>query len=657
MSVHSSATEPLKEGEYLLNDPVLLDNMRLSRDIRVPASAAILVAQYTPITATLLERLNNRNIKTLFAEPILEKTVAASVKQMDKMFGVLDEVLSEMAHDMEDAATAFQNRQEMQQLEQLIRENLKDIEQLFHTNPTEKLVALTKYHNGTARHSIIASFHMMAIGRELGWNDNKIVKAALAVINHDVGKTKIKLETLDWPGRLNSEQWKEIQHHPLFGGRLLLRKGKPPDMLMLVALLHHEWYATVEGKGYGGLTLFSDYIQRNWKLDIPNIVRALDEDDREIIQTSSLVDMVSALEESRAYKRELDSFKVLIIMNSDARMGHFNPKQYAAWHRLYMRQNPKLLPVGRRMALPREKEHRHFSPLPPKPMPPTPFLTYHEMVQLGFLPILQNVGMDVERIHRRGGFSLKVLEQLNLEKNLNLDLSPSLFRSHGIHLLKTEVIQEEQIIQLEAWREWFTVEELEKSGLLYRAKMKQFNMDLIHTNNGISPERLLKRGLSVPKSKLDRLGITLLKEWPVTLPGSENRLTAEDLKKLGITETTLQQAGCLERVNKIKSGVPMTWLEQQGIAISRADLARHNIDPVRKIFYDIQVVEEIDTSKAKFRIMREGDDPKALDLLHASGDLGPIQNILFNTVGEIIMDFSDLITLPDLSHLTLGNHW
>ena len=657
MSVYSSATEPLEKGEYRLSDPALLDNMRLSRDIRVPASAAILVAQYTPITATLLKRLENRSIKTLYAEPIQEKTVAASVEQMDKMFGVLDEILSDMAHDMDDAAAAFQNRQEKQQLEQLIRENLKDIEQLFHTNPTEKLVALTKYHNGTARHSIIASFHMMAIGRELGWSDNKIVKAALAVINHDVGKTKIKLETLDWPGRLNSEQWKEIQHHPLFGGRLLLRKGSPPDMLMLVALLHHEWYATVEGKGYGGLTLFADYIRRNWKLDIPDIARALDADDREIIQASSLVDMVSALEESRAYKRELDSFKVLIIMNSDAKMGHFNPEQYAAWHRLYMRQNPKLLPVGRRMALPREKEHRHFSPLPPKPMPPTPFLTYHEMVQLGFLPILQNSGMDVERIRRRGGFSLRVLEQLKKEKSLNLDLSPNLFRSHGIDPIKKAVIQEEQIIQLDAWREWFTVEELEKSGLLYRAKMNHFDMDMIHINNGISPERLLNRGLSVSKSKLDRLGINPLKDWPVILPGSESRLTADDLHKLGITEDTLHKVGYLERVNTIKSGVPMAWLEKHGIAISRADLTRHNIDPVRKIFYDIQVVEEIDTSKAKFKIMREGDDPTELDILHASGDLCPIQDLLFNQVGEVIMDFSDLIALPDLSHLTLGTHW
>ena len=658
MTVDSKTTKALKEGEYLLSDPAILENMRLSCDLRAPGSLVTLVTQYTLITPALVEKLLRRNVETLFAEPLEEKTVVASVEHLEKMFGVLDDVLTDAtAGTVDEIALSFQNRQNRDELERLIKENIKDIDPLFKNNPTEKLIALTQHHNSTARHSIIAAFHLMAIGRALGWRDTKIVEAAFAAFNHDIGKTKIKLETLNWPGRLNKDQWKEIQQHTLFGSRLLFQRGKEPDLAMLTALLHHEWYVSVEGKGYGGLTLFSDFIKRAWGVDIPQIIKATDPSDLEIIHATALADMVSALEESRAYKRGLDAFKVLIIMNTDARMGHFNPEHYAAWHRIYRQQNPTLLPRGRRMALPREKERRVFEPQTPKSISPTPFLTYYEMEQLGFLTVLRNTGMDMERIQRRGGLSLKVLAAISEEKNLNLDYSSGTLESHGITLIKSQLIQEEQIIELDAWHEWLTVEELEKTGMLYRLKAQSFDLGAIREKGGISPKRMRKRGLSVPKDKLERLDIPLLKKISVRLPGSENRITAENLKKLGITDQRLKEAGCLDRVKKIKSGVPLAWLVERGIPLSHALLARHGIDPVRKVFYDICVVEEISPTKAKFLILREGDDPQELDTMCAQNTLEPIQSLLLHEVGEVVMDFSDLIALPDLSRVVMGSHW
>ncbi|MBF0424191.1 MAG: hypothetical protein HQL73_14500, partial [Magnetococcales bacterium] len=350
-------TEPsktkLEKGEYLISDPALLNNMRTAREVLVPGLPTIFAPRYTPITTQLIQRLERRGIPTVFAETIKEISVVTTVAQMEKMFTVIETIVAKAMVGMEDIALTVQNQQQLHTLEQLMRDNLADIENLFACDPTEKLTALTQHHSGTARHSIVASFHLMAIGRELGWSDEKIVKGAMAVFNHDVGKTKIKLETLDWPGKLNSDQWKEMQSHTLLGGRMLYRSGEQPDLAMLTALLHHEWYASVKGKGYGGLTLFASFLKEALDEDIPRIVSELDQNDLDIIMASSLVDMVSALEESRAYKRQLDSFKVLIIMNSDAMMGHFHPQHYAAWHRIYMRQNPDLLPKGKRFALPR----------------------------------------------------------------------------------------------------------------------------------------------------------------------------------------------------------------------------------------------------------------------------------------------------------------
>ncbi|MBF0147476.1 MAG: hypothetical protein HQL84_15150 [Magnetococcales bacterium] len=647
----------LKKGEYFLNDPALLNQMRTAREVKVPGSEVVFAPKYTPIDLKLLERLERRGIQTLFAETIQEQSVVSTVAQMEQMFNVIETIVSKALSGIDDVAQSVQNRQQLNSLEQMIRENLDEIDNLFACDPTEKLMALTQHHGGTARHSIIASFHLMAIGHELGWSDEKIVRGAVAVFNHDIGKTKIKLETLDWPGKLDSKQWKEMQLHTLHGGRLLYRSGQAPDLAMLTALLHHEWFANVKGKGYGGLTLFADYLKKNLNLDMPKIIASLDRDDLDVIQASSLVDMVSALEESRAYKRQLDSFKVLIIMNTDAMMGHFNPEHYAAWHRIYMRQNPDMLPKGRRFALPREKERRIFHPHKPKKIHPVELLTFHELEQLGFMPVLRNVGMDVERIRRRGGLSLKVVEQMKRDKNLDFDCSREAIEAAGITLLKSQVVTEQEMIELDAWREWLTWDELERAELLAKLKAQGFDLATLRSDRGISVERLARREISLNMKKMERLGIQPLKEWVVKLPGSENRLTPEDLKKLGITDQQLQKAGCLERVKKVKSGVPLVWLANRGIVVNNAVLAKNGIDPVRKVFYDIHVVEEIDHTRAKFILLKEGDDLKDIMDANGRGELEPIQDLLYNQVGEIVMDFSDLLALPDLSRITLGEHW
>ncbi|MBF0340057.1 MAG: hypothetical protein HQL95_03735 [Magnetococcales bacterium] len=646
-----------KPMEYPLAEPRLLQGMRLAEDIRLPGSMAILVPRYTPLTPKLLKQLQASGIGRVLAEPIREPSLIASVEHMDRMFHAIRGIVADGMGNIEMIAEGLRNRRDQMELERLVQNNLEDLQELFSADPTEKLLALTRHHNGSARHSIIAGFYLMAMGRELGWSDTRIVRGAVAVFNHDVGKTRVKLETLDWPGRLNNEQWKDIQYHSLFGGLLLHQSGETPDLNMLVALLHHEWYAAVPGKGYGGLTLFKDYLREKLQLDIPALVAALDPEDREIIQVASLVDMVSALEERRSYKRELDAFKVLVIMNSDATLGHFHPAHYRAWHRIYLRQNVKLLPMGRRVALPREKERRLFRPLKPRMIAPQPLLTYYELEKLGFLSALQNIGMDVERIRRRGGLLWSVVDQMRKDKALAFDCCPEAIDVVGIRLLKDRIIPEEQVIELDAWREWLTLEDLERCELMPVLRGHNFDDLLIRREGGISPDRMASRGVRVPEQKLKRHGIALLKPYVVRLPASENRLTREDLEKLGVGDARLVKAGCLEQVRKLKNGVPMAWLEERGIAFTPAELARCGIDPVRKIFYDIQVTREIDAYSARFLILREGDDLKTLQEAAEREELDPIQELLCNRIGEVVMDFRDLVALPDLGGVVPGEYW
>ncbi len=43
--------------------------------------------------------------------------------------------------------------------------------------------------------------------------------------------------------------------------------------------------------------------------------------------------------------------------------------------------------------------------------------------------------------------------------------------------------------------------------------------------------------------------------------------------------------------------------------------------------------------------------------MNEKNKLGPIQDLLLNQVGLVIMDFTDLLDLPDLSHVKMGKHW
>ncbi|MBF0627560.1 MAG: hypothetical protein HQL91_04990 [Magnetococcales bacterium] len=657
MSDEMNENGPEAPQEYPLTAAQLLHGMRLAADIRMPGSDAILAPRYATLTPKLIRQLQRWGFTAILAEPIREKSLIASVEHMTRMFHAIQGIVTDGMGNIEEIAEGLRNRRDQMELERLVRNNLTDLQELFRSDPTEKLLALTRHHNGSARHSIIAGFYMMALGRELGWPETKIVRAAVAVFNHDVGKTKVQLETLNWPGRLNNTQWKDIQYHTLFGGLLLHRHDARPDLNMLVALLHHEWFASVPGKGYGGLTLFKDYLRENLGLDLPALVAALEPDDREIIQAASLVDMVSALEERRSYKRELDAFKVLVIMNADATLGHFDPVHHAAWHRIYRRHNPRLLPLGRRVALPREKERRVFRPLKPRMIIPQPLLTYAELEKLQFLPALQNIGMDVERIRRRGGLLLSVVEQMRIDKRLTFDCSPAAIEAAGIRLIKDRVIPEEQVIELDVWREWLDLKDLERCDLLPVLRGHQFDELLIRRDGGISPARMAKRGMRLPEKKLNRFGINLLKPWVVRLPASENRLTCEDLMKLGVKDAHLAKTGCLERVRSLKNGVPTPWLEARGLKFSASELATCGIDPVRKVFYDIQVTQEIDANSARFMILREGDALKSLQEADEQNELDAIQDHLFNHIGEVVMDFSDLVALPELGHLQPADYW
>jgi HD-GYP domain-containing protein (c-di-GMP phosphodiesterase class II) len=647
-----------ESAEYDIDDPDLLQNMMLSQSVKHPDTGVVLVTRKTPITEKIILQLSKRDIERVWATPVAGETLNEAVTEVTQIFSIVEDIISAKGQSINSAVSSYQEMSQVKELQGMVKKRMKDVLHLFNPRAADAMIELNNHHPNTARHSIISGFNVMAIAKELGWNEDKTLNAVMAAMQHDIGKIKVRLDTLEWPGRLNKKQWGEMKLHSLFGGRLLY--SGELDLPVMVALTHHEWYSTVPGKGYGGFSLFRSYLKKGMKIDVTEYLKKVTKDDLEIMQVSAMADMVSALEEIRSYKGALAPFKVLVIMNSDAQMGHFNPQQYRAWHATYLYKHDTFLPAGLRVALPREKEQKLFTKGPgTKLLRPVELLTFSEMEKLGVVPYLFKRGLDVDRIRRRGGLVLERLRRLDASKGaLKELLTPEAFKEHKINLVKKVMPRERQLIAFDAFTRSLSYKSLEKMELLFTLKQKRFDLELIKKNDGISIVRLEHRGVDVKAKKMERLGINPLRSFKVRLPGFEERLSMDDLIKLGIPNADLKRKGLLTLAEKSRNGLALSLLHKKGFLISPKDMVKARIDAEKKIFYDIIVVKPVSRVRAEFAIVREGDDLAALEKRHKLKTLDTIQQYLYESVGIVELDFSDLLDIPEkIDELKMGDHW
>ena len=86
-----------------------------------------------------------------------------------------------------------------------------------------------------------------AIGRALGWEEERIAAIETGALLHDVGKIVISDAILKKPGPLTDEEYNEVKRHPEAGAQLLTAGGPSFEAAIPYALHHHEHY---DGQGY-----------------------------------------------------------------------------------------------------------------------------------------------------------------------------------------------------------------------------------------------------------------------------------------------------------------------------------------------------------------------------------------------------------------------
>ncbi|MFP4500342.1 MAG: HD domain-containing phosphohydrolase [Candidatus Hydrogenedentota bacterium] len=162
----------------------------------------------------------------------------------------------------------------------------------------------------TVGHTWRVTNFSMAIGRELGWDNEKLKECEMGGVLHDVGKIGVPDAILCKPDRLTDAEYQKMKVHPERGARLL-QDVAHLHPLIPYCLYHHERY---DGKGYPyGLA----------GNEIPLEGRVL-----------AVADAFDALTSNRPYRKGLDS-KVAIAEIEKGKGTQFDPVVADAFIRLY----------------------------------------------------------------------------------------------------------------------------------------------------------------------------------------------------------------------------------------------------------------------------------------------------------------------------------
>ena len=111
----------------------------------------------------------------------------------------------------------------------------------------EGLMAILQLHERDARaHGTRVARLAVAIGDEMGFNDDELEALEQGGLLHDIGKLDMPASILSKPGPLDENEWRIMRTHPQVGYDLLRSQPRFADVAEMV-LAHHEAY---DGTGY-----------------------------------------------------------------------------------------------------------------------------------------------------------------------------------------------------------------------------------------------------------------------------------------------------------------------------------------------------------------------------------------------------------------------
>ena len=106
---------------------------------------------------------------------------------------------------------------------------------------------LREHSQRTYRHALRVALYIVALGRQLGFPRDQLVRIGVVGLLSDIGNARVPQQILDKPGLLTPEEFEVVKRHVQHGLQMLSdARDIPPEVLAGIAQ-HHE---RMDGSGY-----------------------------------------------------------------------------------------------------------------------------------------------------------------------------------------------------------------------------------------------------------------------------------------------------------------------------------------------------------------------------------------------------------------------
>ena len=194
-----------------------------------------------------------------------------------------EDLTPEELQSLEDFYSAISNKEnlDLREISAIITGFVTAFEQ--QASPLLALVPLRMEDEYTFTHSINVAILNIAQGMSLGLDKILLRDVGLAGMLHDAGKIFVDQEIIRKPGKLDDEEWRQMQEHPSRGAQYLMCQDGVPQLAIITAFEHHMRY---DRAGY-------PQADTDWQLNICS-------------QMTMISDTFDALRTRRSYKEPWD---------------------------------------------------------------------------------------------------------------------------------------------------------------------------------------------------------------------------------------------------------------------------------------------------------------------------------------------------------------
>jgi HD-GYP domain-containing protein (c-di-GMP phosphodiesterase class II) len=172
------------------------------------------------------------------------------------------------------------------------------------------LSAVKSYDEYTYFHMVNVCLLSVALGQAIGLRRDQVLVLGLGALLHDIGKVFVPAEVLNSTGRLDEEQWRLVQRHPVDGAGMLLSTGAGLLHPATAVLLEH--HASFDGGGYPAL--------HRHRPSVPSRLVAV-------------ADCFDAVTSKRSYRQPMTRQQALALLRSSSGTG-FDPQAVASFQNL-----------------------------------------------------------------------------------------------------------------------------------------------------------------------------------------------------------------------------------------------------------------------------------------------------------------------------------